>query len=132
MLYSLDTNIVIDFLRGDALLKAKMEQAIKRDAAFSITPVVAAELYKGAYSSSQKEKNLFMLETFFNSVIHLEFRKSATELFGKHYAQLKKKGKLKSEFDIMIAAITLDHQHTLITRNAKDFQDIEGLHVVVW
>ena len=48
------------------------------------------------------------------------------------YIALKQKGKLIKEADILIAAYCLVNGYTLITRNIKDFNRIDGLNFVNW
>ena len=46
----------------------------------------------------------------------------------REYKKLKKIGR----GDLLIAAITLAHQATLVTRNLKDFRLVPGLRVENW
>jgi tRNA(fMet)-specific endonuclease VapC len=55
---------------------------------------------------------------------------AAAEVFDKlrQHKKLKKIGR----GDMLIAAITLAHRATLVTRNLKDFHQVPGLHVENW
>jgi tRNA(fMet)-specific endonuclease VapC len=46
----------------------------------------------------------------------------------RHYKKLKKIG----QADLLIAAITLANRATLVTRNLKDFRQVQGLPVENW
>lgn len=48
-------------------------------------------------------------------------------LYGKLAAHQQQRGMPCSVEDAMIAAIALAHQFTLVTRNTKDFEGINGL-----
>jgi predicted nucleic acid-binding protein len=52
--------------------------------------------------------------------------------YGALKAKLEKRGLAKSEPDLRIASITLQHRLTLVTANIKRFQDISGLTVESW
>lgn len=46
----------------------------------------------------------------------------------RHHKKLKKIG----QADLLIAAITLAHRATLVSRNLKDFHQVPGLQVENW
>ena len=47
--------------------------------------------------------------------------------FARIRGDLRRKGQIIGDFDILIAAITLRHNLTLVTRNLKDYQRIPQL-----
>jgi tRNA(fMet)-specific endonuclease VapC len=64
MTYLLDTNTCIDFLnRRNSRIEARLTTVAVSEV--SLCSVVKAELYLGAYRSSQREKNLALLADFF-------------------------------------------------------------------
>jgi predicted nucleic acid-binding protein len=52
----------------------------------------------------------------------------ATEI----YLDLKRRGLLIGDMDILIAAYSLRGGYTLVTRNASDFERIDGMRFVNW
>jgi predicted nucleic acid-binding protein len=48
------------------------------------------------------------------------------------YAQLRKKGKTIGDADILIAAIVIKNDGTLISNNTKHYEDIEQLNLINW
>ena len=41
-------------------------------------------------------------------------------------------GALTSTVDLMIAAVAIVHDLTLVTNNVKDFRNVPDLHIVDW
>lgn len=131
-MYCLDTNIVVDFFRGDEQLAEKMRMAIARGSAIAITILTVCELYKGVFQSSHAEEHLSQLKGFLESVNILGLTLGACEVYGRLYKTLKDSGKLSQEFYLLIASIVQAHRYTLVTRNIKDFTRFKELQVERW
>ncbi len=129
MLYCLDTNIIIDIFRGDDTLKTRLIE-LSNIHTFSITPIALSELFRGAYLAQNQQEMLALIENFIQGVALLSFDTNTCKLYGQKYSELKKHGKLTSEFDLMIGCIALAHNAVLITRNPRDFANITGLSVI--
>ncbi len=126
-MFCFDTNIVVDILRGDSITLAKLE--VFNTLEICITPIIASELYEGCYKSNRMEKALVLVEDFISTATFLDFNIKSCKLYGQIYKFLQSKGKLTEEKDLMIAAICISHNATLITKNKKHFQNIPGLKV---
>jgi len=118
----LDTNIIIDLFRGKLSLKNSQEE-------YAITPIIACELYKGAYPEVRKHEAA-QIDELLSYTTFLEFNAEACKIFGELYAELCKKGKQTSDADLMIASICKSHDVTLVTSNKKDFENIPGLKLL--
>jgi len=130
MRYCIDTNIIIDILWGDASLRTKIETLPPEHVC--ITPIILAELFKGAHLAKRQQEAIKLVEEFTHSIETLEFSEAACKTFGQRYAELAQQGKLTQEADLMTGCIALTHNATLVTRNVKDFKNIRGLSVVTW
>jgi len=122
--YLLDTNIIVDHLRG----KKSLEIAVlKKGSAVSI--ITRAELFYGAYKSTQTAKNLNKIEQMFADldieIISLD--EKALHFYGKIKTKLETKGQKLDEFDLLVAATCLANNLTLVTQNLKHFQRIPQL-----
>ncbi|MBI5678044.1 MAG: PIN domain-containing protein [Planctomycetes bacterium] len=113
MKYLLDTNTCIYFLNGNESLKKKFREIGVYS--LSISNCVLAELYFGAYRSKKVEENV-----------------KPARLFGKIKAELRSKGTIIEDFDILIASIAISNNHILITNNTEHFERIEGLKIQNW
>ncbi len=130
MKYCFDTNVIIDILRGDTALKSKLEGLTTQE--ICITPIILAELFKGAYVAERHKEALALVEDFCQNVELLDFNEAACKLFGQKYAELTKQGKQTQEADLMIASICMSNDVILVTKNQKDFVNIRGLKIAQW
>ncbi len=130
MTYCLDTNIVVDFLRGNKIIIEKIRN-ISLHSDLSITCISLCELFKGAFLSSRSEKELIIINDFLDSVKVLDLNIDSCQTFGQEYSRLNKIGKQTKEFDLMIASISRANGLILITRDKKDFENID-VKLEVW
>lgn len=97
------------------------------------TSINVAEIYYGAYRSQKKER---ILKTFqekvFPNVKVLAFDEDTAQVYGQLKAKLEKRGISKSEPDLRIASIVLQHRFTLVTGNVRHFKDIPRLKIENW
>jgi tRNA(fMet)-specific endonuclease VapC len=127
----LDTNICIAFLTGrDAKLAMRLTSLVREDVV--LCTVVKAELLYGARASERVAANLLRLERFFAPLGSLPFGDEAAESYGVIRAQLRREGRPIGGNDLMIAAIALANDATLVTRNDGEFRRVGGLRVEVW
>ena len=130
MKYILDTNICVYLLNGNEVLKKKIKTIGL--ASISITHTVLAELFFGAYNSSRIEENIKRIEEFKKNLVIFSESVESSRLFGKIKSDLKVKGKIIDDFDILIASIALANSCIIITNNTNHFKTIEGLKVKNW
>lgn len=131
MIYLLDTNTCVAFLRGRSL---RVTQAIRQMRAddIALCAVVVAELYEGAYRSIQQAHNLAGVAEFVAQFSVLPFDTSAAEIAGRHGADLAARGTPIGAHDLQIAAIVLAHDLTLVTHNTREFSRVAGLRIADW
>ncbi len=122
----LDSNCVIDII-GDFPLR---EEIFARNTIVIPAPVLG-ELYFGAYNSVRVETNLRRLHNFLRSVDVLAADRVTADWYGKIRFQLKQIGRPIPDNDIWIAAIALQHELTLATKD-RHFGYIEGLEITIW
>ena len=97
-----------------------------------ITNASLAELYFGAYNSSHIQENLNNISVFKrNLTIYSDSRESA-EIFGKIKANLKSRGIMIEDFDILIGSIAMANDCTLVTNNVSHFNRIDDLKIENW
>ncbi|MEK6861074.1 MAG: type II toxin-antitoxin system VapC family toxin, partial [Nanoarchaeota archaeon] len=86
---------------------------------------------KGAYLSSKTKEGIKLINEFVDTIKMLDINAFACEEFGKEYVKLKNVGKIPDEIDLMIAAIVKANDLILITKNKKDFENI-NVKIEVW
>ncbi|MCZ7401509.1 MAG: type II toxin-antitoxin system VapC family toxin [Candidatus Methanoperedens sp.] len=130
MIYLLDTNICIYWLKGYENIESKAIE-VGLDS-ISISFITLSELYYGAYKSKQIRKNINNIEKLKKKLLIIESNEAICELFGKIKVSLMDKGTIVDDADIFIAACALADNVTLVTNNEKHFKRIEGLEVENW
>ena len=126
--YLIDTDRIIDFLKGDKKTVEKLTSLL--DEGLAVSVISLAELYEGVYGSDNPERRMNGLNDFLTSVNVLEVNNEISMVFGKKRAALRKDGKLIDNFDLLIAATCLHYDLTLITNNTQHFERIEELNIL--
>jgi tRNA(fMet)-specific endonuclease VapC len=125
--YLLDTNIVIALFAGEQPVLTHLKDANE----VFIPSIVIGELFYGARKSSQTSKNQQRIEAFIaaNTIL------ACDAVTGFHYGnikeQLRQEGKPIPENDIWIAAIALQFDIILVSRD-EHFSAVQGLTVECW
>ena len=116
MRYVLDTNVVARLLDNDARVALRFA-AVATDSV-GMPLVVLAELLFGVEKSSRREQNRARLERFAAGVRVLPFDVPVAARYAAVRAEVERKGRSKTDFDLVIACTTLEHGATLITNDA--------------
>lgn len=121
----LDTNVI------SALLKGEVAVADLIDAASEVfIPVtVVGELYYGALYSEHIAKNITNIQKVTSQYEVLKVDEETAEVYGNIKTLLRKKGRPIPENDIWIAAISIQYQLSLMTRDGH-FSEIDNLNVI--
>jgi tRNA(fMet)-specific endonuclease VapC len=129
--YLLDTNVCIAFLNdGKSNVGARLARLSPDEV--RLCAVVKAELLYGARHSSRVEENLGKLARFFELFESYPFDDVAAEHYGVLRAQTRRAGTPLGANDLLIAAIALSLDLTLVTRNQEEFRRVAGLRVESW
>jgi len=131
MIYLLDTNACIAYLNDRNSTVARRLATVQPRDVF-VCQIVKAELYYGAHKSSRREQNLALLKRFFGQFASLSFNDQATESYGRIRTALAVRGTPIGPNDLIIAAIAVAHNATLVTHNAREFSRVPGLQVEDW
>ncbi len=131
MSYVFDTNVVIAAFNGDSGVAERLEDLDPGDVILC-SPVLA-ELEFGARCSSRKEENLARIGNLIASTRYEPFDLHAARLFGEVKADLRRKGVLKTDFDLAIAMMAMVAGAVLISDDNTFFDgSIPGLEVENW
>jgi tRNA(fMet)-specific endonuclease VapC len=123
----LDTNIVAAWLKGEEGIADKIDKAKE----VYLPIIVIGELYYGAHYSTKVQKNISDIVRLTSQYNTLSIDESTTILYGQIKTKLRKKGKPVPENDIWIAAIAMQYNLIIITRD-KHFKEIEGIKIRAW
>jgi tRNA(fMet)-specific endonuclease VapC len=129
MNFLLDTNICSAHMRRPGGLAHRFMQYESR---LAIPTIVLAELYAGAYRHPSPARLLSLIEDLLREVHVFDFDADCAEQFGKLRGALLQQGIAVSVPDLMIAAVALVHDMTLVTHNTVDFKCVPNLHLEDW
>jgi tRNA(fMet)-specific endonuclease VapC len=131
MTYLLDTNTCIRFLnqRSQKLIDRLTDTP---DEDICVCSVVKAEMFYGSQKSERREKNLAVQRVFFGRYVSLPFDDAASEHYALIRADLERRGQPIGANDLLIAAIALAHDLTLVTHNVSEFSCVVGLRLEDW
>jgi tRNA(fMet)-specific endonuclease VapC len=129
MSFLLDTNICSEHLRRPSGLSHRFIQHAGR---LCIPTIVLGELLAWAYQRSNPDSLLRSIADLRAEVELLVYDEPSAEQFGRLRGILKRQGVAVNVPDLMIAAVALVHDLTLVTHNTADFQRVPGLRLVDW
>lgn len=125
--YLLDTNIIIALFADEMTVKNSLAQA---DEVF-IPSIAVGKLCYGAKKSGRSKENLQRIDELIANSAVLGCDAETSRYYGEIKNKLRLKGRPLPENDIWIAALALQYNLTLVTRDAH-FQEIENLQTVAW
>ena len=130
-MFMLDTNICSYILKNhpDSVTE-RFESIAPENLCISI--ITYAELYYGIEKSSTKKINEQVIDSFVALVNIFPWEQSAVKCYAKIRNDLRIKGQLIGNMDLMIAAHALSLNATVITNNVSEFKRIKKLKVENW
>lgn len=129
MKYLVDTDWVIDHLRGVNRTTRRLEELAAEGLALSI--VSLAELYEGVYYSRDPVQSETVLSRFLASELTiLDIDEEVCRIFGRERGRLRQQGKSIGDLDLFIGSTCLRHGLTLLSNNRRHFAQVEGLIIV--
>jgi tRNA(fMet)-specific endonuclease VapC len=131
LLKCLDTDLLVAILRGKQEA-AKAAHELDQEGRAATTSINAFELYYGANKSQQKEQNLKETKKLLVKLEIFPLDHDAVQKAAEIAVQLAEKGQPIDYRDAMIAAVAMQNDAVLLTRNAFHFQRIKGLKTKGW
>ncbi len=125
--YLFDTNTVIALFANDDTVIEFLQTATE----IFIPSVVIGELYYGAQNSNRVKENLARIDKFVAENVVLGCDAETAKGYGEVKNKLRQKGKPIPENDIWIAALTLQYDLVLVSRDGH-FEEVEELTVENW
>jgi len=127
----IDTDVIVDLLRGKEEVVAFVADLEKRGLRLSTTIVNAFELFYGAYKSKKKGQNLAAARKLLRRMIVFKMGLVSAEKAGQIYADLEALGQPVGLRDVMVGAIAVTRGCSVVTRNVGHLQKIKGVNLVV-
>ena len=131
MTFLLDTNVCIRYLNGRSPgVRAQLQARQPADVA--VCSIVKAELFYGAQRSRDPQQALAVQHRFLQPYRSLPLDDAAAAIAGSLRAYLADRGAPIGPYDLLIAAIALAYDCTLVTTNVREFGRVPNLKLVDW
>jgi len=127
----LDTSILIAFLRGEEDVVAKVEEYLEEFDRLSLSIITYYEILRGLkYMDNEKKSRDF--EELMDKSELITLDREIIDRASGIYADLKRRGELVEDADILIAASCPVEGMILVTDNEEHFRRIENLKIENW
>ena len=125
MSYLVDSDWVAEWLKGRPAA-IQLLTALRPDG-LAISGVTYGEIYEGIYYGRDPRAHEAGFRRFLRLVRVLPISRLVLRRFARLRGDLRARGQLIGDMDLLIAATALQYNLTLVTRNVRDFQRIPGL-----
>lgn len=123
MMYTLDTNAIIYYSQDEPKAASVLENIFQINAPIFVSTLTELELFSSVSISTQEENTI---ERFLSEIRIIPL----TSDIARIAADLRRLHPRIKAFDSAIAATALFTNSTLVTRNLKDFEPIQGLELL--
>jgi tRNA(fMet)-specific endonuclease VapC len=123
----LDSSVIIDHFRN----RLDIFQLISEDETLFMPLVVLGELLKGAFKSGNIVKHRSKIDALQKVVAVINPDSATAEHYAKIAVTLEAKGRAIPENDLWIAAVALEADMPLATRD-QHFDHVDGLSILRW
>ncbi len=100
-----------------------------RDEGLAVSIISHGELFEGALGSPDPQTELARFRRFLSRFALLPLDDTIMERFAHNRADLRRRGQLIPDLDLLIAATAQQHDLTLVTRNIRHFERIPELRL---
>ena len=131
--FLLDTNICVHLLKNEYGIKEKIAKVGTKSCFLS--EITIAELLYGIENSAptKRKENIERFESL-RSLFSGRTLPISNVLYeyARQKANVRRIGRPVGEFDLLIGATSIVHGLTLVTRNTKDFQNLDRIQLENW
>lgn len=127
MSYLIDSDWVADYLKGRPPAVKLIQSLLP--APLSISIITYAKVYEGIYYGHDRARYEQVYREFLQGVDVVGINRVVARRFAMVRGALRAEGRLISQTDLLIAAIALQHDLILVTRNVREFGRVAGLQL---
>jgi len=129
---SLDTNVIVDVIRGRPDVRASFLRSVLSGDWMVVSAIVWHELRFGALVSGQPEREWARLDQVLGRFDKIDFDAADAAATAELRAELRQKGAGIGAYDALIAGQARARGWTVATANTREFGRVDGLNVVDW
>jgi tRNA(fMet)-specific endonuclease VapC len=127
----IDTDLLVSILRGKKEAR-KIVAELDKEAKGATTSINSFEIFFGAYKSERKEENVREATKLLKRLTVFPLDLSSSQKSAQIFATLAASGETIDYRDAMIAAITIENNLILVTRNKAHFKRVKNLKIEEW
>ena len=134
MVYVLDTNVIIHYLKEHVNVTKNFDNAVLEGHQLLVPRAVDYEVCRGLELLSATKKTS-VYKDMTSPIGRCRITDMGENIWGyakEIYVDLHRKSFTVGEIDILIGAFCLCHDYTLVTSNVKDFRNMNGIQFVNW
>ncbi len=130
-MYLVDTDVIIDVLRGDERARDVLKGLSLRDENLAVSVITVGELHEGAYYSRNSFLELESLQALLDTFAEIiDVSRPVADRFAVVRGSLPRQIRNQlGDLDLLIAATALEQGRILVTGNIRDFRHISGLQI---
>ena len=127
------SKVLLDTTAATAILNEDSSAiALANDAQTILVPVIVlGELYWGALNSTYVQENMAKIHDLLTTKLLLNCDPDTALVYAEVFLKLRRKGKPIPQNDIWIAALAVQHNLIVATRD-EHFDRVDGLSTVYW
>ena len=126
--YLLDTDAVVDVLRGRHRVAQRLAQVSPEDV--GVSAMTLAELLYGSCCSADSERSEREVRRFVEAIRIIPFGRNASAAHAQIRFALRQRN--IGPNDLVIAATALSARATVVTANVREFSRVDGLSTEDW
>lgn len=123
----LDSDIIISFLKNNKDAIEKIKELQENEEEISTTSINSFEVYRRFVN--YKKDSIDRFEKFLSNIKIINFNLNSSKKAAEIFEELKSKGETLDLADVMIAAVAIANNETLITGNINHFKRISELKI---
>lgn len=127
----IDTDILSYYFKGDPIVVGNFQKYLAQYDIIEISLITYYEIMSGlSYKSALKQLEIF--NDFVTENIVIPATEESCKISSDIYSDLRIKGELIDDIDLLIAGIAIENELTLVTNNTNHFSRIKDLHLENW
>ena len=127
----LDTDMISYYFKGNQSVVKKVDEYLETFPQIKLSIISYYEVVSGLkFKGASKQLQIFEAFCSENEILGLSV--DCAEIAGDIYEKTRKLGKAIDDIDILIAAIAIRNELSLITNNTKHFENIDDLVLGNW
>jgi tRNA(fMet)-specific endonuclease VapC len=127
----IDTDILSYYFRGDETVVRNFENYLQKFSLVEISLITYYEIVSGLLAKDAN-KQLKIFYEFIDGNVILPMTEDSARISSELYANLREKGKVIDDIDLLIAGIAIENEMILATNNEKHFARVSDLRIQNW